>query len=287
MSRSVALLADVHGNLVALHAVLADAAAAGADELVVIGDHVNRGPASAAVVDLLRARGAHLLRGNHEADYVAAYGTPAMPPAWTSGWGSGSFRWTMEGLGPARRAFLVGLPDRLWLDEATVAAHGSPLGVRGAVRADTPDARLAELLPAPPEPPVQLAFVGHTHRPLVRDVAAGLGGQGRPACRFVNVGAVGNPLDGSPRASYILATPGPTGAPGDWRLEPRRVAYDVEAAIAAFDGGMRAVDPEFSELIVRELRTGHPYLGPALRATEGLAQEAISAAIRRFLVTTP
>jgi hypothetical protein len=56
------LLADVHGNLVALRAVLADTAA-GAEELVVAGALVNRGPDSAAVADVLRARGARLLQG--------------------------------------------------------------------------------------------------------------------------------------------------------------------------------------------------------------------------------
>jgi diadenosine tetraphosphatase ApaH/serine/threonine PP2A family protein phosphatase len=131
---------------------------------------------------------------------------------------------------------------------------------------------------------VRLAFIGHTHRPLVRDLPAA---RDRPACRFVNVGAVGNPLDGDVRACYALATPGPSGAPGDWRVALRRVDYDVEAAVAAFDSGLRAVDPDFVELIVRELRTAQPYLGPALRATAGLDAGAVPAAIRRFLIAHP
>ena len=73
--RRLAVLSDVHGNLPALRAVLADADAHGAEELVVAGDVVGFGPEPGAAIDLLRERGAHIIRGNHEKDYVAVYAT--------------------------------------------------------------------------------------------------------------------------------------------------------------------------------------------------------------------
>lgn len=280
MGRRLAILADIHGNLVALRAVLADAVAAGAEELVVAGDLVNRGPDSAAVVDLLRARGARLLRGNHEADCVAAYGTPAAPPAWATSPGYGLLRWTMEALGPERRSFLAALPDRLWLDDATVVAHRSPRVGRDAVRADTPESALAAMLP---NPAIRLAFVGHTHRSLIRELPA----RGAwPACRFVNVGAVGDPLDGDPRASYALAVPGPSGEPGDWRIELRRVPYDISAAVAALDVGLRAACPEWAEVIARNLHTGRDHFGPAVRALAAVPDEEALPVLRRLLAAS-
>ena len=72
--RRVAVLADVHGHLVALRAVLADLDALGVNEIVVAGDMVNFGPQSPEVVDLLRERGARLVRGNHEVELGTALG---------------------------------------------------------------------------------------------------------------------------------------------------------------------------------------------------------------------
>jgi predicted phosphodiesterase len=280
-ARRVAVLSDVHGNLVALRAVLADLDAAGAEAIVVAGDMVNFGPSSSEVVDLLRARGAHLIRGNHEAEYVAQYGTPAMPEAWGAGPRYSCLRWTMRALGGERRGFLAGLPDRLWLDPATVVAHGSPRRVREAVRADTPEERLAEMLP---EPAIRLAVVGHTHRPLLRELPAR---PERPSCRFLNVGAVGDPLDGDSRASYALLERAPSATPGDWRVTLRRVPYDLEAALAAYDGGLRQACPAFVELLTRQLRTGRPYFGPAVHALAEVTDDQVIPTLEHYLATHP
>ena len=287
MPRRVAVLADVHGNLIALRAVLAAAGAAGAAEVVVAGDVVNFGPRSDAVVDLLREVGARLIRGNHEQELVAPYGTPALPVRVATSPAFALARWTLERLGPERRAYLAALPDLLLLDAATVVAHGSPRHVRDAVTAERTDAELAAMLDGPSgrlgpaAEPVRLAFVGHTHRPLFRTLP------GLPARRFVNVGAVGFNLDGDARASYALAEPAPAGAPGDWRVELRRVPYDLAAAVAAFDNGFRQACPELAELLARQVRTARPYFGPWLRASAGLPDEALLESARRFLAAHP
>src|SRR5439155_19779442 len=202
-TRRVAILSDIHGYLQSLAAVLADAHAAGAQEIVVAGDLVNFGPNPAEAVDLLRERGARMIRGNHEVELVATYGTPAMPPHLAAGPRFAPARWSLESLGPERRAFLAALPDRLSLDEATVVVHGSPRHVRDAVTAAKSDQELAEMWSADP---ARLAFVGHTHRPLVRDLPVT---DGWPARRFVNAGSTGFNLDGDTRPGDVLAEPGP------------------------------------------------------------------------------
>src|SRR5438876_663654 len=111
----LAILSDVHGHLQALEAVLADAAAVGADETLVAGDTVNFGPDSAAVVDRLRERGAQMIRGNHEVELVATWDTPDLPERVRTSPSFAIARWSLEQLGLERRAFLAALPDRLLL----------------------------------------------------------------------------------------------------------------------------------------------------------------------------
>jgi predicted phosphodiesterase len=266
---SVAILSDIHANQVALRAVLADLDKLGVDEIVVAGDLVGFGPNPDAVVDLLIERGARLIRGNHEKDYVAAYRTPAMPPTWLTDPRLRSMIWSMERIGPQRRRFLSELPDALSLDADTLVVHGSPRHIRDAVLASTPEAELDRMFAGHP---ARLAFMGHTHRPLIRTTAAR---------RLVNAGSVGLPLDGDPRASYALAEK--RSDRDDWTVEIRRVAYDLDAAIAAYDNGLRDVDPGYVEILSRQLRSARDYFGPWLRLSKAVPDAELPAALERFL----
>jgi predicted phosphodiesterase len=273
-TRTVAILADVHGNLPALEAVLADVAARGIREVVVAGDLVGFGADPNAVVDRLVARGATLVLGNHEAEYVGGYADPATRTAWRADPDLTSMCWYLDRLGTARAALLTALPDRHWLDPATLVTHGSPRHVRDSVRAETPEDELAAMFaPAPP----RLAFVGHTHLPLIRD---------EPWGRVVNVGSVGAPL-GDPRATYAVATRAPGAPDGDWAVALARVPYDVAAAIAAYAGGMGDADPAFAALLGRQLRTGRPVFRSWLRLRATLAPADWPAALARFLAGEP
>ncbi|HEV2123868.1 MAG TPA: metallophosphoesterase family protein [Chloroflexota bacterium] len=279
----IAVLSDLHGQLVALQAVLDDLAAAGAEEIVVAGDMVNFGPCSREVVDALRERGAKMVRGNHESELVAPYGTAAMPLALASSLRYAGARWTCESLGPERRSFLASLPDRLLLDEATLVVHGSPRHVRDGVSAERTEAELEAMVAGEP---ARLVFSGHIHRPVIRELSAS---PERPLRRLVNVGSVGFPLDGNPHASYALIERSPSGAPGEWRVEHRRVAYDVEAAIAAYDNGLRDAWPtrEFVDLFTRSMRTGHDYFARWLRENQDIPDDQIALSVRQFLRVNP
>jgi len=269
--RAVAILADVHGNLAALEAVLADVDARGIGEIVVAGDLVGFGASPNAVVDRLVAVGATLLRGNHEADYVGGYADAAIRAAWRADNTRAALAWYLDRLGDGRIALLTGLPDRHWLDPATLVTHGSARLLRDAIRADTPAADLAAMFAGVP---ARLTFSGHTHRPVVRPAPYG---------RAVNVGSVGDPLDGDPRAAYAVATKAPGAADGDWAVAIARVPYDVEAAIAAYDDGMGAADPTFLALMTRQLRTGRRYVVPWLARQATLRPDERAAALARFL----
>ena len=271
----IALISDVHGNLVALRAVLAEIDALGIERIVVAGDMVGFGPDPDAVVDLLRERGAEMIRGNHEKDYVAPYDTPSEPPGWRSDPRVRSMLWSMERLGPARRAFLAGLPDELRLDGETLVVHGSPRHVRDAVLPWTPEPDLAAMFAGVAG---RLAFMGHTHRAVLRQVAQ---------WRLVNLGSVGLPIDGNRNASYVVAEPSDRASDAPWQIQFRRVSYDVEAAIAAYEGGLRDLDSAFVEIIAAELRFAKDFFGPWMRASSRLSAEDLLAAQEEYVRALP
>lgn len=271
VAERIAIMADVHANLAALRATLADAAAQGATRIVVAGDLVGFGPQPNATVDLLRERGATLVRGNHEQDYVGQYGQATIRERWQTDRRFASLCWYLDRLGDDRSTLLTALPTEHWLDDATLVTHGSPRHIRDGIKAETPDDVLRTMFAASA---ATVAFVGHTHRQLIRV----FGGR-----MVVNVGSVGTPLDDDPRAAYVLATRPADVATGSWTIAPRRVAYDIAETIAAYADGLRQVAPAFCAVMERQLRTGHSFVGPWLRLSNGLRADQERAALARFL----
>ncbi len=101
-----ALLSDIHGNLPALEAVLADIKQAGVDEIICLGDVANVGPHPAECLDVIRDLGCVTLQGNHEL-YLLADGLPddwQVCPTWSP------VRWTMAQLCPEHFQFMADLP---------------------------------------------------------------------------------------------------------------------------------------------------------------------------------
>jgi diadenosine tetraphosphatase ApaH/serine/threonine PP2A family protein phosphatase len=203
----LALLYDIHGNLPALEAVLADAEAAGADRWLVGGDVAAFGGWPAEAVARLRAlEHAQWVRGNTERE-LAEPGVLAadelLGPALAAG---------REALGEATVADLFALPERLTLLEGHFC-HASPLNDMesfGIEPSDDED-RLIDGVKS------QRIVFGHTHVQFTRTRDDGV--------ELVNPGSVGIPFDGDPRAAYALLAE-------DGALELRRVAYDHEAAAA-------------------------------------------------------
>ena len=198
---TVALLSDIHANLVALEAVLHDLPAV--DALWVMGDTVGYGPDPADTLALLRERGATLVAGNHD----RAVGTGEGLELFNSAARTAALR-HREWLGAADRDFLAALP--LTLDVSGYAlCHGSP---RDPLWEYVFDARTAGLAMA--DTPATRCCVGHTHVPATFRTSDGK--------LMINPGSVGQPRDGDPRASYALL------AVGAGTLDFRRVQYDID-----------------------------------------------------------
>jgi len=242
-----AVLADVHGNLEAMDVVLADAQAHGVASFVVAGDLSGFGGDPDGCLDRLIAVDARMVRGNHEADYVARFG-PGMPVEWRTGPRWAGLRWNMERLGATRRRYLADLPDRLELGRRAAVMHASTRGIRAGAMPTMTDDVLEEMFSTEP---LRSAFVGHTHRAFDRRLRSGR--------RIVNAGSVGLPLDEDPRAAYAVVEP----RDGDWAIDLRRVAYPIERAIArAWTQAPEVAD----EVLALFERTGRDYVGPAFRA---------------------
>jgi putative phosphoesterase len=204
----VAAIYDVHGNLPALTAVLAEVDALGVDAIVVGGD-VAAGPMPVETLEALRARGARFVRGN--ADRVLDLGGADEGETWVR-----ARRWVAARLGEERLAFLAALPLDLTLELGGLGpvrfCHGAPGSDELTITRLTPDERLRGLLEGVGE---RVVVCGHTHVQSDRAV---------DGIRVVNAGSVGAPYEAEPAAYWALL-----GAD----VELRRTDYDVEAAAAA------------------------------------------------------
>lgn len=211
----VAVISDVHGNLPALEAVLAELELEEVD-LVVSGGDVAMGPMPAECVDALLALDRVLwVRGNADREAVPErYGELA--------------RWVAERLGPERRELLTGAPLTASVEVdglgPILCFHGTPRSDEEILTKLSPAQRVAEALAGTEE---SVVVHGHTHVQYDRQVAE---------WRVVNAGSVGIPYEGRRGAFWALLGPD---------VELRRTEYDVEGAVEA----IRATGyPSFDEL---------------------------------------
>jgi hypothetical protein len=208
----LALLYDVHGNLPALDAVLADARARGATRWLVGGDAAPFGGWPVEVLERLDALDAVWIRGNTERWLADRSDLPQDAPM------HAAVLACRAALGDARADALAALPESASLPGGGRAWHGSPVSDMRSFLPRPADADAdAELLAGAEEP--LLAF-GHTHLQFRRE-APRPGGAG--TIELLNPGSVGMPLDGDRRAAYALL--GDSGA-----ADLRRVGYDWAAA---------------------------------------------------------
>jgi diadenosine tetraphosphatase ApaH/serine/threonine PP2A family protein phosphatase len=243
---TIALLADVHANLQALEACLADAKARGAERGVFLGDLVNYGADPEKVLAIVRrevAGGWLAVLGNHDA--AVGRRVHMDSPAELA------LEWTRVQLGAKDRDFLAGLPltvaeaDRLFV-------HADPAAPdRWAYMAGPEDA--ARGLRATEQ---RIVACGHVHVPAVYNVSAvgkliafrPMTDAPVPLLRnrrwLVVAGSVGQPRDGDSRASYALLDPERS------EVTFHRVAYDVDAAVA------KILDAGLPEIFAERLKAG-------------------------------
>jgi predicted phosphodiesterase len=207
----IAVLNDIHGNLPALDAVLAEVDQAGVDAIVVGGDLV-WGPMPGETLDRLAALDdrARFVMGNADRDVVEAFDRDAPDHDAVSSYCAAR-------ISAAQRDFLAGLAPTVVLDVdglgETLFCHGSPRSDTERITTVTPDARLRRIVEGVGQ---SLVVCGHTHRQFDRRIEA---------WRVVNAGAVGLPYEG--RAAAFWAVLGPD-------VELRCTDYDIDDALQIF-----------------------------------------------------
>ena len=235
----IATISDIHGNLPALLAVLAEIDAAGVDHIINVGDTLGGPLESAKTADLLMQRKIPMIAGNHERQLLN------FPPHKLNR----SDSCTASEISSAHRAWLASAPPTLWLADGVFICHGTPqsdlqgwletviddFGQHGSpgVRAAT-QAEVLARLGAGPHMQASLIVCGHTHVPRVVSVASPDGGH---LITIVNPGSVGLPAydddhpfkhhieTGSPHARYAIAEQTASG----WHIELRCTMYDFES----------------------------------------------------------
>jgi diadenosine tetraphosphatase ApaH/serine/threonine PP2A family protein phosphatase len=222
MEKPVAIISDIHSNLEALTAVLADIRELGVGSIFCLGDIVGYASGPRACLKAVRDLGCPTILGNHD----EAVGFDSIPLTDLNDTAAAGVLFARERLNPAEKAFLTELPRELIVDGVQLT-HAS-------------------LAPLPPwqyilseedaffhfrRQSCQLGFCGHTHRPMVwiRDAVGRVFGKaGKDVVALpaggkvlVNVGAVGQPRDGDMRACYVLYRP------HEKTVTFRRIGYDI------------------------------------------------------------
>jgi putative phosphoesterase len=213
----VAVVSDIHGNLTAFEAVLADIRQCSPDMVLHGGDLADGGSSPIEIVDRIRGLGWQGVMGNTDEMLVQpnsledfASQSSAPPNLWTAVRQIASAtRETLE-----RLAWLRELP-RVKTQEGFALVHATPESCWQAPAAEATDAELETIYGSLGQPVV--AF-GHTHRPSIRSVA------GNPRL-LINTGSVGLSYDGDPRASYLILDEGTPSI--------RRVEYNIETELKA------------------------------------------------------
>jgi diadenosine tetraphosphatase ApaH/serine/threonine PP2A family protein phosphatase len=197
----VAVLSDIHSNIVALDAVLSHVG--DVDAIWHLGDVVGYGPEPDAVVGRLSERAATGVRGNHDAAAVGGFEI-----AWFNPEARAAAEWTRDTMSASTRAWLTELPERRVVEDVLLV-HGSP---RDPLREYVTDfVRAGENMDVQE---TQHALHGHTHVPVawtatpsgvaMTDARQSDGFELGAYRTLINPGSVGQPRDGDPRAAYLV-----------------------------------------------------------------------------------
>jgi predicted phosphodiesterase len=238
----IAVVSDIHGNLTAFEAVLADLGETSPDLILHGGDLAGAGSSPAQIVDRIRALGWQGVLGNADQmlfapESLSEFASQSSAPQslWTAI--AEEAAWTRASLGEERLQWLRDLP-RLQILDRLALVHASPATTWRAPAHTAPDAELDSIYSPLARPVV---VYGHIHVPFIRHIS-------RSEMIVANTGGVSLSYDGDPRAAYLLLD----------ESEPtiRRVEYDVAKEIKALAG----CGTPHADWIARMLETAAPQM---------------------------
>ncbi len=257
----LAVLADIHGSLPALEAVLYEIHSLSVDGLLVAGD-MTCGPNSAEVLQRLQTEKAWMVLGNNE-DYLLRFDSGKAPDWWYTSHQWALNRWVYRTIDRASLDFLHSLPEQRVIDLPGAAPirmfHGSLRSSREMLDPQLYPEPLQDAFARTTEP---VLICGHTHRPWQKRE------NGRLA---LNPGAVTFPCNGDLDAQYAILTWGTSG----WMVEHRSAAYDHSLVRKAFeDSGFLIEGGALTRGFLLSIETGLDMTMDFLRYAYGKAAEA-------------
>jgi putative phosphoesterase len=219
----IACLSDIHGNLPALEAAVADAKARGASKVLCAGDMTGYGPFPDEVCRFLDAQRIPTIIGNYDQKVIEILKQGNAVSAGMKLKKREILLWAAHHLGKESQQYLSGLPESLTLQmggHTLSVVHGSPLSTEDAIYPSITERgvrnKLRGLCP-------EILVCGHTHIPFVKRVGGIL---------IVNCGSAGHPVDGDPRPAYALIR-AEQGVKPQGRIV--RFEYDRDRTIAALE----------------------------------------------------
>lgn len=237
----IALFSDIHANLPAFEAVLADIDARKPDAIYCLGDLVGYNVWPNEVVAAIRDRCIATIAGNHDLK-VADLPVVNEQELKLSG-----KNYAYHIIGQPERKYLLSLPAHIRVEFrpqgrllTLLLVHGSPRSVDEYLFENMPENELISIMQ---EARADILCFGHTHKPYHRSIDSGKKG----TLHAINIGSVGKPKDGNNQACYAMLDIGSIASGNLINVEFIRVPYDVEKAAKAIEGS--PLPDEFADML--------------------------------------
>ena len=235
----IAFISDIHGNAVALDAVLTDIRKKSIDKICVLGDICYRGPEPKRSLELVRSLNADVIKGNADEWVVRGVREGEVPDKALELMNK-ERQWTVENLTQSDIDYLQQLPEQLnfrYDDVNITAFHATPSSLFEVVPPHASDEELEQQFFAAAD--AQVYIYAHIHTPYIRYLSGKM---------IMNIGSVGLPFDGLAKASYGLVEI----TNGNLRTSIERVSYDTEKVSKLY----RQVDYPNADMMINVIRNG-------------------------------
>lgn len=234
----VAIISDIHANVIALKAVLKDIEEQHVDSIYCLGDLVGYAPFPNEVIDFIKEMNIPTVMGNYDdgIGYQRFICGCDYKDAEAEALGHQSIAWTKRHTSEENKEFLRNLPKEIKVNIAgkrLLLVHGSPNRLNEYVTEEISEDYARELITLAG---TDILICGHTHLPFTMVLKDKL---------LINVGSVGKPKHGDPHAIYALIS-----IERDVKVDFRKVRYDYEATAMAIEAS--ELPNEFAQII----RTG-------------------------------
>lgn len=233
----LAFISDIHGNAQALESVLQDITAKNVDQIYVLGDLCYRGPEPKRSIDLIRSLNATVIKGNADEWVVRGIRNGEVSDKVLELMNQ-ERDWTHSQLDPSDIDYLANLPMDIHMKAnelpSIYAFHATPQSLFEVIPPNAEDSLLEEKLMSTAD--ASIYIYAHIHKPYIRYIGGKV---------IINIGSVGLPFDGLPKASYALVELDRDNI----RTSIERVSFDVQKVIDLY----KAVDYPNAEMMTRIL----------------------------------